>query len=92
MKRNPAPENPGDRTKAARTSALPHSRSDLRIAPKPGGSGTTTFSHINAVSITKAEIWRTAEAIMQAGCRDVLIISTPEYVRFIVTIKLPKPR
>ena len=54
--------------------------------------GPTTFSHINAVSITKAEIWRTAEAIKQAGCRDVLIISTLEYVRFIVTIKFPKSR
>ncbi len=36
--------------------------------------------------------WRTAEAIKQAGCRDVLIVSTPEYVRFIVTMKLPQPR
>ena len=92
MKRNPAPENPGDRTKAARTSALPHSRSHLRIAPKPGGSGTTTFSHINAVSVAEAEIWRTAKAIKQAGCRDVLIIYTSEFVRFIVTTKLPKSR
>ena len=54
--------------------------------------GPTTFSHMNEVRTTKAEIWRTAEAIKQAGCRDVLIISTPEYVRFIVTVKLPKPR
>src|SRR5213593_4915270 len=57
-----------------------------------GQIGPTTFSHMNEVRITKAEIWRTAEAIKQAGCRDVLIISTPEYVRFIVTVKLPKPR
>ena len=92
MKRNPAPENPGDRTRAARTSALPHSRSHLGIAPKPGGSGTTTFSHMNEVRITKAEILRIAEAIRQAGCRDVLIISTQEYVRFILTIKFPKSR
>ena len=92
MKRNPAPENPGDPTKAARTSALPHSRSHLRIAPKPGGSGTTTFSHINEMNITKADIWRTAEAIKRAGCRDVLIVYTPEFVRFIVTIKFPKSR
>ena len=92
MKRNPAPENPGDRTRAARTSALPHSRSHLRIAPKPGGSGTTTFSHINEMNIMKADIWRTAKAIKQAGCRDVLIIYTPEFVRFIVTIKFPKSR
>jgi hypothetical protein len=47
---------------------------------------------MNEVRITKAEILRTAEAIEQAGCRDVLILSTPEYVRFIVTIKLPKAR
>ena len=37
----------------------------------------------------KADIWRTAKAIKQAGCRDVLIIYTPEFVRFIVTIKFP---
>jgi len=47
---------------------------------------------MNEVRITKAEIWRTASALKQAECRDVLIISTPEYVRFIVTITLPKPR
>jgi hypothetical protein len=55
-------------------------------------TGPTTFSHINEVSLTKAEILRSAEAIRQAGCRDVLIISTREYVRFILTVKLPKPR
>jgi hypothetical protein len=92
MKRNPAPENPGDRTKAVRTSAPADSRPHPQIAPKPGGSGTTTFSHINAVSVAEAEIWRTAKAIKQAGCRDVLIIYTPEFVRFIVTTKLPKSR
>ena len=54
--------------------------------------GPTTFSHMNEVSITKAEILRTAEAIRQAGCRDLLIIGTAEYVRFIVTIKFPKSR
>ena len=54
--------------------------------------GPTTFSHMNAVSIAKAEIWRTAKAIKQARCRDVLIIYTPEFVRFIVTTKLPQPR
>jgi len=88
MKRNPTPENRGVRTKVA----LPHSRSYLRIAPKPGGSGTTTFSHMNAVSVAEAEIRRTAKAIKQAGCRDVLIIYTSEFVRFIVTTKLPKSR
>jgi hypothetical protein len=52
----------------------------------------TAFSHMNAVSGAVAEIRRTAKAIQQAGCRDVLIIYTPEFVRFIVTTKLPKSR
>ena len=86
MKRNPTPENRGVRTKVAR----PDSRSHPRIVPKPGGLGQ--FSHINAVSVAEAEIRRTAKAIKQAGCRDVLIIYTPEFVRFIVTTKLPKSR
>jgi hypothetical protein len=47
---------------------------------------------MNSVSMTEAEILRTAEAIRQAGCRDVLIVYTPEFVRFIVTIKFPKSR
>jgi 2-iminoacetate synthase ThiH len=47
---------------------------------------------MNEVSITKAEILRTAEAIRQAGCRDVLIVYAPDFVRFVVTIKLPKSR
>jgi hypothetical protein len=47
---------------------------------------------MNEVNITKAEILRTAEAISQAGCRDLLIVYTPDFVRFIVTIKLPKSR
>ena len=92
MNRNPNPENPGGRTKSARKRALADSRSDLRSAPEPGDFGPTTFSHMNEVRITKAEILRIAEAIRQAGCRDVLIISTQEYVRFIVTMNLPKPR
>ena len=86
MKRNPTPENRGVRTKVARAD----SRSHPQIAPKPGGSNQ--FSHMNSVSITEAEILRTAEAIRQAGCRDVLIIGTAEYVRFILTIKFPKSR
>jgi hypothetical protein len=86
MKRNPTPENRGVRSKVARAD----SRSHPQIAPKPGRSDQ--FSQMNSVSITEAEILRTAEAIRQAGCRDVLIISTPEYIRFVVTIKLPKPR
>ena len=88
MKRNPTPENRGVRTKAARADSRSHPRIDV----KPEPFGLTTFSHMNEVRITKAETLRTAEAIKQAGCRDVLIISTREYVRFIVTIKLPKPR
>jgi hypothetical protein len=92
MKANPTRENAAMLTKRADNGAPADSRPHPQIASKPGRSGTTTFSHINAVSITKAEIWRTAEAIKQAGCRDVLIVDTAEYVRFIVTIKLPKPR
>ena len=88
MKTNPTPEKRGVRTRVARV----ESRSHPQIEVKPESFGLTTFSHMNEVRITKAEIWRTAEAIKQAGCRDVLIISTPDYVRFIVTVKLPKPR
>src|SRR5207253_10519233 len=92
MKRNLAREYAGGRTRAARTSALPHARSHLRIAPKPGGSGTTTLSHVNEMNIMMADIWRTAKAIKQAGCRDVLMIYTAEFVRFIVTIKFLQRR
>jgi hypothetical protein len=88
MKRNPTPENRGVRTKVARAD----SRFSSANCSKAGQIGPTTFSYMNEVRITKAEIRRTAEAIRQAGCRDVLIISTPEYVRFVVTVKLPKPR
>jgi hypothetical protein len=92
VKTNPNPENPGGRTESAAKGALPDSRSDPRNAPRPGDFGPTTFSHVNEMNITKADIWRTAEAIKGAGCRDVLIIYTPEFVRFIVTIKFPKSR
>jgi len=92
MNRNPNPENPGGRTKSARKRALADSRSDPRSAPEPGDFGPTAFSHLNAVSVAEAEIRRTAKAIKQAGCRDVLIIYTPEFVRFIVTTKLPQSR
>ncbi len=88
MKRNPTPENRGVRTKVA----LADSRSHPRIDVKPEPFGLTTLSDMNAVRKTKREIWRTAEAIKRAGCRDVLIIGTAEYVRFIVTIKFPKSR
>ena len=88
MKRNPTSENRGVRTEVARADSRAHPRIDV----KPEPFGPTTFSHMNEVNITKAEIWRTAEAIKRAGCRDVLIIGTAEYVRFIVTIKFPKSR
>ena len=88
MKRIPTPENRGVRTKVARADSRSHSRIDV----KPESFELTTLSDLNAVRKTKREIWRTALAIKQAGCRDVLIVGTAEYVRFIVTIKLPKPR
>ena len=88
MKRNPSPENRGVRTKVARAGSRSHPRIDV----KPASFGLTTLSDTNAVRKTQREIWRTALAIRQAGCRDVLIVGTAEYVRFIVTIKLPKPR
>jgi hypothetical protein len=92
MKTNPTRENAAMLTKRADNGAPADSRPHPQIAPKPGGSGTTTFSHMSAVSVAEADIWRTAKAIKQAGCRDVLIIYTPEFVRFIVTTKLPKSR
>ena len=88
MKRNPTPEDRGVRTKVARADSRSHPRIDV----KPEPFGLTTLSDVNAVRKTKREIWRTALALKLAGCRDVLIISTPDYVRFIVTVKLPQPR
>ena len=89
MKRNPTPENRGVRTKVARADSLSHPRIDV----KPEPFGLTTLSDMNAGQENeRREILRTALALKQAGCRDVLIISTPEYVRFIVTMKLPQPR
>ena len=92
MKRNPTPENHGRRTKGELKRCVGRFAVSSANCFKAGQIGPTTFSHMNEVRITKAEILRTAEAIKQAGCRDVLIISTPEYVRFIVTVKLPHPR
>jgi hypothetical protein len=92
MKRNPTPENRGGRTKGGRKRCVGRFAVSAANCFKAGQIGPTTFSHMNEVHITKAEILRTAEALKQAGNRDVLIISTPEYVRFIVTIELPKPR
>jgi hypothetical protein len=88
MKRNPTPENRGVRTKVARADSRSHPRIDV----KPEPFGLTTISDMNAVRKTKREILRTALALQQSECRDVLIVGTAEYVRFIVTIKLPKPR
>jgi hypothetical protein len=88
MKRNPTPENRGVRTKVARADSRSHPRID--VEPEP--FRLTTLSDMSAVRKTKREIWRTTLALKLAGCRDVLIVSTPEYVRFIVTMKLPQPR
>jgi len=88
MKRNPTPANRGVRTKVARADSRSHPRIDVKQEP----FGLTTLSDMNAVRKTKRELWRTALALKQAGCRDVLIVGTAEYVRFIVTIKLPKSR
>ena len=88
MKRNPTPENRGVRTKVARAVSRSHPRIDV----KPEPFGLTTLSDMNAVRKTKREILRTALALKSAGCRDVLIVNTAEYVRFIVTMNLPQPR
>ena len=88
MKRNPTPENRGVRIKVARTNSRYHPRIDV----KPGTFGLTTLSDVDAVGKTKREILRAALALKWAACRDVLIVGTAEYVRFIVTIKLPRPR
>jgi hypothetical protein len=88
MKRNPTPENRGVRTKVARADSRSHPRIDV----KPEPFGLTTLSDMNAVRKTKREILLTALALKRAACRDVLIVGTAEYVRFIVTVKLPKPR
>ena len=90
MKRNPNPENRGVHTEVG---AGADSRFHPRIDVKPEPFGLTTLSrHECSQENEKREIWRTALALQQSGCRDVLIVGTAEYVRFIVTIKLPKPR
>jgi hypothetical protein len=89
MKRNPTPNDPGLRMKMPShgdAGGFAVSSPDCLEARQ---IGPTTLSHMNEVNITKTDIWRTAEAIKRAGCRDVLIIGTAEYVRFIVTIKFP---
>ena len=86
MKKKPTPRNPGLHIRT-------HGHAGgFAVSSKARQIGPTAFSHVNAVSVAEAEILRTAEAISQAGCRDVLIIYTPEFVRFIVTTKFPKSR
>jgi hypothetical protein len=87
MKRKPTPGNPGLRTKAPG-----HGDAGGFAVSSPNCAKARRIGHMNAVSGAVAEIRRTAKAIKQAGCRDVLIIYTPEFVRFIVTTKLPKSR
>jgi hypothetical protein len=92
MKRNPTPNDPGLRIKMPGhidAGGFAVSSPDCLEARQ---IGPTTLSHMNEVDITKTDIWRTAEAIKRAGCRDVLIIGTPEFVRFVATIKFPKSR
>ena len=92
MKKKPTPRNP-----SLRINAPGHGDADVFAVSSSNCSkarqlGPTAFSHLNTVSVAEAEIRRTAKAIKQAGCRDVLIIYTPEFVRFIVTTKFPKSR
>ena len=92
MKRKPTPKDPGLRMKMpghGDAGGFAVSSPDCLEARQ---IGPTTFSPINEMNITKADIWRTAEAIKRAGCRDVLIIYAPELVRFIVTIKFSTSR
>jgi hypothetical protein len=92
MKRKPTPKDPGLRIKMPGHGDAGEFAVSSPDCLEARQIGPTTFSHINEMNITKADIWRTAEAIKRAGCRDVLIIYTPEFVRFIVTIKFPKSR
>ena len=92
MKKKPTPRN-----RSLRIKAPGHGDAGGFAASSPNCStarqiGPTAFSYMNAVSVAVAEIRRTAKAIKQAGCRDVLIIYTPEFVRFIITTKFPKSR
>jgi hypothetical protein len=92
MKKKPTPRN-----RSLRIKAPGHGDAGGFAVSSPNCSktrqiGPTVFSHMHAVSEAVAEIRRTAKAIKQAGCRDVLIIYTPEFVRFIITTKFPKSR
>jgi hypothetical protein len=92
MKKKPIPRNPGLHIEAPGHGDAGGFAVSSPNCSKARQIGPTAFSHMNSVSMTEAEILRTAEAIRQAGCRDVLIVYTPEFVRFIVTIKFPKSR
>ena len=92
MKKKPTPEIRGVRPKAAGNGTVADSAVSSPSRSKARQIEPTTFSHMHGVSAVETEILRTAKAIAQAGCRDVLIIYTPEFVRFIVTTKFPKSR
>ena len=92
MKRKPTPKDPGLRMKMPGYGALADSAVSSPNCSKAQRIGSAAFSHVGAVRVAEAEILRTAKAIKQAGCRDVLIIYTPEFVRFVATIKFPKSR
>ena len=89
MKRKPTPKDPGLRMKMPGHCDAGGFAVSSPNCSKARRVGPAAFSHMSAVSVAEAEILRTAKAIKQAGCRDVLIIYTPEFVRFIVTIKFP---
>ena len=89
MKRNPTPENLSLRKKAAEKRSAGRFAASSANGFRAWEIGPTAFSHLNALTMTKAEIRRTAQSIKQAGCRDVLIVYTPEYVRFIVATQIP---
>ena len=92
MKRKPTPKDPGLRMTMPGYGALADSAVSSPNCSKAQRIGPAAFAHMSAVSVAEAEILRTAKAIKQAGCRDVLIIYTPEFVRFVATIKFPKSR
>ena len=92
MKKKPTPRNPGLRMKMPGHGDAGGFAVSSPNCSKAQRIGSAAFSHMGAVRVAEAEILRTAKAIKQAGCRDVLIIYTPEFVRFIVTIKFPKSR
>ena len=91
MKRNPIPKHRRVCIRGAEE-APADSRSRPPTQVKPAAFGLTIFPDANVPGKIKREIWRTGLALKLAKCRDVLIVSTADYVRFIVTIKLSKTR